>query len=174
MSATKLGLYELLAPQFLAGFTFPPNVDRYLAFLSVEELRTSFDDSGVVYSGRVSFGGEGEAAPEREHQSPDGGVLRWDDVFVDFRLTIPRDGAAIIDTASQDIIGVLPEFSDLFDQFGPVEQSIAVATEFPGIRFRLELLLSALVFHLPKDTWVAGEVGPDFKIRPSTDPEQAD
>ncbi len=89
MATTKLGLYELLAPQFLVGVTFPPHVDKYLAFASVEELRTAFDNSGIVYTGRVSFGGEGEAAPRREHQDPSGGVFRWDDVFVDFRLTIP-------------------------------------------------------------------------------------
>ncbi|MEZ6062524.1 MAG: hypothetical protein R3C19_19450 [Planctomycetaceae bacterium] len=173
MPATKLGVYELLAPQFLAGFTFPPHVDRYLAFVSVDELRTAFDDTGIVYTGRVSFGGDGEAAPRREHRDPGGGVFRWDDVFVDFRLTIPRDGAAFINTAATGLIPVLPEFDRLFNDLGVVEQATGTATEYPGVRFRLELMLSALVFHLPTDTWVPGEVGPDFKIRPSTDPADA-
>lgn len=67
----------------------------------------------------------------------------------------------------------LPEFNGLFNEFGAVEQTAGIATEYPGVRFRLELMLSALVFHLPTDTWTPGEVGADFKIGPSTDPQLA-
>src|SRR6266568_7768147 len=138
MAATRLGLYELLAPQFLLGFTFPEYVDRYLSIVGVDELRTALDESGVVYTGRVSFVGKAGASPERVHHDPSGAVLEWEDLTVDFRLTVPRDGAAFIDTAVKAAVIADPNLDALFTAFGPVEQTPTVATEYPGVRFRLE------------------------------------
>lgn len=56
MSADKLALYELLAPQFLAGARFPDFVDRYLSKVTIDELRSVFDEAVIVYTGRASFG----------------------------------------------------------------------------------------------------------------------
>jgi len=62
--ATKLGLYELLGPFFLAGFTLPKEADDILAFLGIDELDMTYDDSAVVFFGTASFGGQGgRAAP---------------------------------------------------------------------------------------------------------------
>jgi hypothetical protein len=175
MSATKLGLYELLAPQFLAGFTFPDYIDRYLAVLSIDELRSSIDETGIVYTGRVSFEGEGGAVPGLEHRHPTGAVFRSEDRFIDFRLTLPRDGTAAINTVvTTAAVGgaidpELAQLDTLFNTFGVVEQA-AEATDYPGVRFRLELLLSLVTFHLSK-VWGPGEIGPDGRIVASTDPQ---
>jgi hypothetical protein len=135
VSATKLGLYELLAPQFLAGFTFPEHVDRYLAVLGVDELRAAADESAVVYAGRVSFGGEASALPARRHRDPSGAVFEWEDVTLDFRLTLPRDGVAFIDQvvnpATSPVPGFPPALHNLFIALGPVEETAAVPTEYP-------------------------------------------
>jgi hypothetical protein len=129
LAATRLGLYELLAPQFLLGFTFPDYVDRYLSVLGVDELRTTWDDRAVVHTGRVTFTGEGGAVPARQHRDPSGAVFEWEDVAIDFRLTIPRDGAAVIDTTLNDpsvpgpVASALQPLDALFDRFGAVEQT---------------------------------------------------
>jgi hypothetical protein len=169
VAATRLGLYELLSPQLLLGFTFPEHIDRYLSILGVDELRTTSDETGVVYSGRASFSGEAGAAPVRQHWDPSGAVFEWDDVTIDFRLTLPRDGAAVIDSTlnssvpPQPVRDAMEPLADLFDTFGPVEQTAGVATDYPGLRFRLELLVSALTFHLGP-SWLPGEVGADHRI----------
>ena len=164
MTATPLGLYELLAPQFLLGFTFPAHIDRYLALLSVESLRTHSDDTAVIYTGRVAFGGEGEGPPVLEHRDPSGALFEWQDVALDFRLTLPRDGASFINdaatelaTRSSTLAPGTDRLSTLLQIFGEVEQTPTAPTEFPGVRFRLELMLSLLTFHLGND-WVPGRV----------------
>jgi hypothetical protein len=164
LAATPLGLYELLAPQFLVGFTFPEHVDRYLSVLGVDDLRAAHDGAGVVYSGRCSFVGDAGAAPVRAHRDPSGAIFEWEDVALDFRLTIPRDGGAFVDTAvSHPTLGS-PPLDALFDRFGPVE-GLPVPTEYPGIRFRLELLVSALTFHLgPK--WLPATLDADRRVVP--------
>jgi hypothetical protein len=171
--ATKLGLYELLTPLFLAGFTFPDYIDQYLAFLGVDELHTASDESGVVYSGMVSFGGTAGASPVRQHHDPSGAVFEWEDVTLGFRLTIPRDGAAPIHSVVTNTVTPLTDLDNLFNRFGVVEQTATLATEYPGVRFRLELLVSALTFHLGKE-WKPGMISTDHRIVPSTDPEVTD
>jgi hypothetical protein len=57
--ATKLGLYELLGPFFLAGFTLPKEADDILAILGIDELDMTYDDGAVVFFGTASFGGQG-------------------------------------------------------------------------------------------------------------------
>jgi len=139
MAATRLGLYELLAPQFLVGFTFPDHIDGYLSVLGVDELRMASDESGVVYTGVVSFTGAAGASPAPIHRDPSGAVFEWEDVKLGFRLTIPRDGAAPINDAVTAIASSLPDLNDLFTTYGAIEQTATTATEYPGIRFRLEL-----------------------------------
>jgi hypothetical protein len=114
VAVSRLGLFELLAPQFLVGFTFPEHVDRYLSVLGVDELRTSHDDDAVVHVGRCSFVGDAGASPMREHRDPSGTVFAWEDVTIEFRLMLPRDGAAFIDTAVSTPVVGSPSLDALF------------------------------------------------------------
>ncbi|HRC58037.1 MAG TPA: hypothetical protein PKU97_19060, partial [Kofleriaceae bacterium] len=163
----------MLAPQFLLGFTFPEHVDRYLAVAGVDELRVASDESAVVYCGRVTFGGNAGASPVREHRDPSGAVFQWEDVAVEFRLTIPRDGASFVHDGVE-LLARAPasqsELRDLFNALGPVEQTsvttdypYVAGTEYPGVRFRLELMLSLLTFHLGND-WGPGVVADNHRI----------
>ncbi|MFC8350045.1 hypothetical protein [Streptomyces sp. NPDC057280] len=162
---SRLGLYELLAPQFLAGFTFPEYVDRYLSTLGVDELHTAHDGSAVVYSGRCSFTGAAGAAPERAHHDPSGAVFEWGDVTLDFRLTLPRDGAAFVSTAVGAPMVGSPGLNALFNAFGAVEGAGTAPTEYPGVRFRLELMASALIFHLGS-SWRPGMLDSNGRVVP--------
>jgi len=87
---SDLGLYRLLTPYFLAGFTFPEQADAYLSKLGVNDLTTTFDETASVFTGTLLFGD----APRR--QTSGGAGFRWDEIQVRFRLTVPRDGASFI------------------------------------------------------------------------------
>src|SRR5690348_1440448 len=106
MAATRTGLYDLLAPQFLVGFTFPAQVDQYLSILAIDELHTAYDSNAVVYTGVASFTGAGGAVPVLKHQDDSGAVFQWDDVTIGFRLLVPREGSQFIQTAAQALAAI--------------------------------------------------------------------
>src|SRR5688572_6624919 len=104
MGTPKLRLYDLVAPQFGAGFRFPDFVDDYLGLLTVEELHAAADDGGFVYTGVLAIFGDGEAAPKAVHRAPSGETFSLDDVRFRFRLTVPRtSGSANIAGAAAQI-----------------------------------------------------------------------
>lgn len=104
----QLGLYELLAPQFLAGFQFPEHINTYLSCLYVTDLHTSVADAAIIYSGTVKIDVRDGKASQLSHQAPGHlGTLRWNNVGMQFRLTIPRDGSSFINRALSDVL-VLP------------------------------------------------------------------
>jgi len=177
MDENKLGLLDLLAPQYLLGFSFLDYGD-YLSFLRVNELRTSFDESGIVYHGRAAFVGEGNAAPVRRHRMPSGDVLEWDDVTIDFRLTLPRDGSNLIRQAADELAtrASAPAIRDLMAKLGAVDQDFAAAipTEFPGIRYRLELLVNLLTIHLGEALDLVPAEVVDGRVVPKRDSENQD
>lgn len=157
---SELGLYRLLTPHFLAGVTFPDRVDEYLSQLGVVDLSSVYDESATIYTGTLQFG------PDviRHHSSSRGSArFVWEDVRVRFRLTVPRDGAALIDTAlGAAPVPQLAPLKGLLDQFLPVEQA-AAPTEYPGIRFRLELLLDEAHFELGDD-WKPGKLDSGHRV----------
>lgn len=177
MPTRPLGLYDLLAPQFLLGFNFPDYIDRYLSLIIVEDLRTSIGDGAVVYTGIARYDDSASQAPQREHQDANGGVFRWKDVTFPFRLTLPRDGATRIHTAISGIASntTLPstvttqatKLQNLLDALGPAEDPAAAATDYPGFRFRLELMLSLVTLHLGEN-WLPGEIGDDRRVTRKT------
>ncbi len=151
---SELGLYRLLTPYFLAGFNFPPEADKYLSKLGVTDLTAVADDSASVFTGTLVFGD----AP-RTHAPGNGkGGFRWDDIEVRFRITVPRDGANFIDNA----VAPLTQLKGLLDRFLPVDAT-PVATEYPGVRFRLELMLDELHFEL-SDDWKPAKLDADHRV----------
>ncbi|HEV2757651.1 MAG TPA: DUF6603 domain-containing protein [Actinomycetota bacterium] len=167
MSLGPLGLYELLTPYFLVGFTFPEHIDQYLSVLRVRELHTAHDDTAVVYSGVAEFD-LSAGSDIRVHREPSGGVFRWEDVEIGFELTVPRDGASFIESAVGSGGSQLSELKSLFDALGDTDQTSALPatlvlpsgvlpTEYPGTGFRLKLLVTALTFYLNEE-WRPGVV----------------
>jgi putative transposase len=157
MPASPLGVYRLLTPYFLAGFTFPDEADAYLSKLGVVDLTSTFDESATVFSGTMLFGD----APRTQRSG--GGGFRWDEIQVRFRLTVPRDGAMLISTAATNTN--LAQLKALLDTFLRVDQSATTgATEYPGVRFRLELMLDEVHFELG-DEWTPGKLDGDYRRR---------
>lgn len=170
--ATKLGLYELLAPQFLAGLPLPDYIDEYLSILGIEELHTALDAAAVVYTGIVTPGGDAAALPHMEHRAPTGEVFRWQDTQIRFRLTIPRApisgwlNAQLVQLAAaggnlanpalpagvQADGNALLNMSDLLgSRLQPSTAAVPPATattDAPQFAFRLELMLTEVAFHL--------------------------
>lgn len=165
--ARPFALYDLLSPYFLAGFSFPSFVDTYLSALTVRDFRATADPDSMVYTGTVGFGSP-DPANRPVHQDPNGLTVSWDDELFEFRLTVPRDGTqAIADVVALDNPVDFSELDDLFAAFGP---PTATPTDYPGVGFRLELLVSTARFVLP-ETWRPAAFDGDRRV--IVDPERA-
>ena len=75
MATEELGLYNILSPHFLIGVDLPDYIDKYLSFLNVREVRTAYDESGIVYKGTAVFGERGGIVPDLVHDDPSGPVF---------------------------------------------------------------------------------------------------
>lgn len=169
MTTPKLRLYDLLAPQFGAGFRFPDFIDAYLGVLTVEELQVATDDSGFVYTGVLAVFGEGGAAPQLRHSAPSGESFSLDDLRFRFRLTIPRTSGSNVIAGVATQIGnagnamstsvlsppsvvtdglMLENLAAVMGDFGPL---VAPSTDAITMAFRLELMLSGIFLHLGEE-----------------------
>ena len=158
-----LGLYDLLAPEFLAGFSFPSHIDQYLSLLAVSGLTMTSDDSGVLYTGTVYFPtGSGNPPPATQHADPSGAIFEWSDVNFQFRLRAWREGSGALKNVVDAISSGSNNLQALFDNFGTAGSSSGVS-DYPGFRFRLELLVSVLTFHLGSE-WVPGTVDSTYHV----------
>ncbi|MEX2626144.1 MAG: hypothetical protein WD225_04635, partial [Ilumatobacteraceae bacterium] len=167
MSSRSLALYDLLSPYLLAGVSFPAHVDEYLGALVVRGLHTAADPDTIVYSGIVGFGVDNPAR-RPVHIDPAGMTIGWDDTLFEFRLTAPRDGTQLIaDVVALDNPVDFSELDDLFADFGP---SATAPTDYPGVGFRLELLVTTASIMLPP-TWQPAAF--DANRRLIVDPERA-
>src|SRR3569833_2565748 len=108
MGATvkALGLYDLLAPQFLAGFQFPDYIDKYLSVLAVADLQTTSDSNGVLYNGTVYFPSAPGNPPVLQHRDPSGAVFDFHDLTLQFRQKIPRAGSSPVKTVIDTFVCV--------------------------------------------------------------------
>jgi hypothetical protein len=162
----SLGLYDLLAPQFLLGFSFPDYIDKYLSLLSVADFQTTSDDIAVLYTGTVYFPGSTGTLPK--HTDPSGAVFDFHDISFRFRLLIPRTAANLINKSLDDIPSQVfpPSLEPLKDNvFGPAG-SPSGPSDYPGVAFQLELLVNLLTFHLGPH-WEPAVQNSDFSISPN-------
>ncbi|CUQ66807.1 OmpA family protein [Candidatus Nitrospira inopinata] len=175
MPVRRLGLFDLLAPHYLVGFDFPDHIQRYLSIIAVDELRTQVGPQAILYSGTCSVDGPG-GGTEIIHDPPDGrgGRFRWNGVGMRFRLVVPRDGAAFIDTVvNSSANGSLPQVAGVLNDLRPTEPTPADVSDYPGLKFRLELLVDALTFSLG-DEWLPGMLHPTTRrVVQNTDPRFA-
>ncbi len=163
MSVARIGLFDLLAPQYVAGIQFPDYIQRYLAVLGVDELHTTYDNENILYTGIASFEGNG-SGNEVLHEEPGGATFTWNRRNIQFRLLIPRNGAEFIDRAANHLPATdkLPQVSSFLNALKPApdaDMDIAPVpvTDYPGSTYRLELLLDALNFTLG-DEWKPGRI----------------
>jgi hypothetical protein len=191
MAIDKLDLYDLLAPQFLLGFSFPDYIDRNLSLLSIGELHATYDEELVVYSGVLVVGGSGSGSLEFVQEEPSGTSLAWNGNQFRFRLTVSRDASSLIDDAINPPAtppapgSTLDQLVDLFQDLrpageaatAPVEHPHTAAgldttvTEYPGFAFKLEILLDLLNFSLGSE-WIAGKIDPvSHELVPDNSPE---
>lgn len=167
MPARKLGIFDLLAPQYLAGIQLPQQVQNYLAVLGIDEFNSFYNDRFVVYTGTSSFEGDGSGTAEVVHEEPNGSRFTWERKNIHFRMMVPRDGAEYVDRAANDFDpsdgtddGKLPVVSALLNDLRPQPDSDmdvvpASVVDFPAVAFRLELLVDVLNFSLGNE-WKPG------------------
>ena len=164
-----LGLYDLLAPQFLLGFSFPEHIDKYLSLLSVAEFQSTSDENAILYTGTVYFpSAPGQPPLLPQHNDPSGAIYDFHDDNFRFRLLIPRTGAHFISTAVNDIPALVfpPSLQPLKDNVFGSSGSPSGPSDAPGVAFELDLLLNLLTFHLGPH-WLPAVQNPDFTISPN-------
>lgn len=176
MPASKINLFNLLAPQYIAGIQFPQYIDKYLSLLGVDELYSIYDDSNIIYTGIASFEGDG-SGNDVVHEEPSGARFTWNRKNINFRMLIPRDGAEFIDRAASHVpqTDKLPDVKVFLDSLKPDPDADMDAAfpipivDFPGSRYRLELLIDALHFTLGQE-WKPGKIdSADNRVRFDTE-----
>jgi hypothetical protein len=172
-SIRTLGLYDLLAPEFLAGFSFPSYIDQYLSLLSVSNLTMTSDDTGVLYTGTVYFPtGSGSSPPVTQHIDPSGAIFEWSDVNFQFRLRTWREGSSALETVVNQISSGSNSLETLLNNFGTTGSNSS-GSDYPGLQFRLELLVSVLTFHLGGE-WVPGTMDSSYHVVKDTTAKSTD
>ncbi|MBK9047169.1 MAG: hypothetical protein IPL74_10760 [Bacteroidetes bacterium] len=171
----RLGLFDLLAPQYLVGIQLPQQVQNYLSLLRIDELNSFYDSRFVVYTGTASFEGDGSGSAEVVHTEPSGSRFTWEKKNLHFRMMVPRDGAEFVDRAANSSTnGKLPQVAALLNDLRPqpdsdMDDAIMEIVDFPAVSFRLELLVDILNFSLG-DAWKPGIIDPSsnrVKIDPA-------
>jgi hypothetical protein len=175
----SMGIYDLLAPQFLVGFEIPAHIDQYLSLLAVTDLQSSTDNNNVLYTGTVRFPSQPGSAPVLQHRDPSGAVFDFHDITFQFRLTIPRLGSSSVQEVVEALSNIPSGFAaikQIFDAFGKQPSPPTTPpslTDYPGLAFQLDLLLNLITFHLGPD-WRPGKLNADFSITPDPNASSQD
>ena len=98
---------------------------------------------------------------------PSGAVFDFHDITLQFRLLIPRAGSGPVKTVIDTIASATSSFVPVQQIANSFGAQTATPTDYPGIGFQLELLVSGLGFHLG-DSWFPGKVNVDFTITRDT------
>ena len=171
-SVRAIKLYDLLGPEFFAGFSFPSYIDDYLSKLTVNDLAMASDDTtsasyggGVLYTGTVGFPTIPGAPPAvTQHTDPSGAVFSWNDITFSFRLRTWREGSSTLKSVLQNsVVSRLTSIGSYFDDFAPASSSTTTSSDYPGLRFRLELMISNVAFHLGPD-WSPGRMDASYHV----------
>lgn len=167
---TPLRLLDLLRPFFLLGYSPAKDPLGVLHVLGLKTLRSAVDDRGVVYTGVAQLvDGEAPAVSQAV-------AVRWRDIEFPFRLTVVREGAefvkddldAILQAAGATPSAGLDEvraLQALFDDFAMPTDAGPIPSDYPGFRFRLELMirngsLSLGKLLVPAERKDDGRIGP--------------
>jgi len=156
----------------LIGFELPEQIHNIVAFLRVAELQSAWDESGVVHWGKATYKGDATVSPVPMQKQPTGELFEWGGVNVAFRLTIPRVGApdlkTVIDKAASigGTSGPLGNLQAAVNRFGAVPPAPGAPSDYPGFAFRLDLLLSSIIVHLPKTQFAPARIGADGWLEP--------
>ncbi len=172
----RTGFIDILKPQFLVGVQLPEWLDEILSFLRIDSMEEAWDDSAVVYFGKAQFVGEGTAQAPSSARTPSGTVFQWEDVNIQFRMTVPRTRSDFIQTAVSTAGTAAPAGSPVSDINNLLNRlEIASTTgdpsDYPGVGFKIELLFSAISIHLPKDSFLPAKIAPDGWLVKDPEPE---
>ena len=148
-----LRLYDLLAPQFLAGFKFSESFDKILSKLTVTDLQSTSDTKSILYTGTVKI------PEDQTTQHSSGAFFDWKKGELQFRLRIPRGGSEGI----KGIVDKLPSAPPGVDVLNLLGTPPSEGSDYPGLRFRLELLLNFLTFHLG-ESWKPATFDADLRV----------
>jgi hypothetical protein len=85
---------------------------------------------------------------------------------------VPRAGSGPIKSVI-DTLGTAPQLKPIKDLVDSLGAQTSTPTDYPGIAFQLELLLSGLQFHLGED-WKPGKLGSDFLLTIDPDAKSDD
>jgi hypothetical protein len=117
-----------------------------------------------VHLGKATFVGEGDASPVPRQSTPSGAFFEWGDINIGFRLTLPRRGSQFVKDQVDLIASNAPSGSPLItlrDTLNTLGAVPGESSDYPGVAFRLELLLNVITLHLPTDMFFPARVSAD-------------
>ena len=193
----KLGILDLIQPSFGMGLfidnippaglsvlpdsalsilnSVPSTIRDLLSVLSVEELHMAYDDQGIVYYGKVQYGGEGLVQNTPKIQTPSGHLIEPGDLGFQFRIAFPRSGSTSLSASVDNVFNSLntsgkADFGDLrtmLNKLGGKGTAAAdIPSDYPCKNFKIELLFNSIIIHFPTDKFLPARLAADGWLEP--------